>query len=253
MSAPLVKTKTPGVYRRGSRYVVCFRDQYGTPRKRSAATLAEARELKAAVVTDVRRGEYRPRARLRFAAYARECGASYRGRTSRGIRPETLLDYVADLERHIIPLLGQLELTAIEPRDLKRVAASLADKGLMPASIRCILAPLKLVLATAYEDGLIRANPAAGVRLVQGSQRRDPSKRKALSERELLRFLDAVPAEWRLFFELLAHSGLRIGEAVALTWADIDFGQRRLRVRRRRYRGRIDTLECPRFDGHVVG
>jgi integrase len=38
-----------------------------------------------------------------------------------------------------------------------------------------------------------------------------------------------------------AHTGLRIGEAVALTWADVDFGKRRLHIRRRLYRGRFDS------------
>jgi integrase len=38
----------------------------------------------------------------------------------------------------------------------------------------------------------------------------------------------------------MLRTGLRIGEAVALTWADIDLGQRSLRVRRRLYRGRLD-------------
>src|SRR6266849_6323476 len=120
MSARLQKTKTPGIYRRGSRYVVTFRDHEGIPRKRSAATLAQARDLKASLTTDVNRGEYRPQARIRFADYAREWAASYHGRTSRGIRSETLADYAADLERHAIPQLGRLELAQIEPRDLKR-------------------------------------------------------------------------------------------------------------------------------------
>ena len=53
-------------------------------------------------------------------------------------------------------------------------------------------------------------------------------------------YLDALPSEWRLFFEFLAHSGLRIGEAVALTWADVELGKKRVHVRRRLYRGRFD-------------
>ena len=53
--------------------------------------------------------------------------------------------------------------------------------------------------------------------------------------------LAEVPDEWRLFFEFLAHTGLRIGEAVALTWADVDFGKRRVNVRRRLYRGGFDS------------
>jgi integrase len=54
-------------------------------------------------------------------------------------------------------------------------------------------------------------------------------------------FLDALPADWRLFFEFLLHTGLRIGEAGALTWADFDPVARRVHVRRRLYRCRFDT------------
>ena len=43
MSAKLEKTQTPGIYRRGGRYVVVFRDPQGRQRKRFARTLAEAR------------------------------------------------------------------------------------------------------------------------------------------------------------------------------------------------------------------
>jgi integrase len=39
----------------------------------------------------------------------------------------------------------------------------------------------------------------------------------------------------------VTSQGLRIGEAVALTWADVDFGKRRVHVRRRLYRGRFDS------------
>ena len=53
--------------------------------------------------------------------------------------------------------------------------------------------------------------------------------------------LAEVADEWRLFFEFLSHTGLRIGEAIALTWADIDFGKCRVHVRRRLYRGRLDS------------
>src|SRR5439155_11533041 len=69
----------------------------------------------------------------------------------------------------------------------------------------------------------------------------DDPQAKALTENELRALLAEVPAEWQLFFEFLAHTGLRIGEAVALTWADVDFGGRRVHIRRRLYRGRLDA------------
>ena len=40
-----MESATPGIYKRGSRYVVVFRAPYGRQRKRAARTLAEAREL----------------------------------------------------------------------------------------------------------------------------------------------------------------------------------------------------------------
>jgi integrase len=64
---------------------------------------------------------------------------------------------------------------------------------------------------------------------------------KALTEEELGRLLDEVPGKWRLFFELLAQTGMRIGEAVAVRWSNVDFDRRQLKVERRFYRGGFAT------------
>lgn len=158
------------------------------------------------------------------------------------MRPQTLSDYRDALTRDAVPFFGPMRLVSIEPRDVKRYAAELASRGLAPASVRKTLAPVRALFATAFEDGLICGNPAAGLRIVQQVEDEAGEPRvKALTENELRALLAEVPDEWRLFFELLAHTGLRIGEAIALTWADVDFGQRRVNVRRRLYRGRFDA------------
>jgi integrase len=54
------------------------------------------------------------------------------------------------------------------------------------------------------------------------------------------RWQDAT-GRWRPFFEFLAQTGLRIGEAIEVRWSDIDFGTKTLRVSRRFYRGRVGT------------
>ena len=71
----------------------------------------------------------------------------------------------------------------------------------------------------------------------------DEERAKALSEEELARLLAELPAGWRFFFELLAHSGMRIGEIVALRWADLDLNARRVRVERSYYKG---TFAAPK-------
>jgi integrase len=247
VSAKLEKTATRGIYKRGSRYVVVFRDPLGRQRKRSARTLAEARDLKAALTADIRRGEYRALSKVTFFEYAAEWIASYGGRTSRGIRDATRDDYRKRLGLDedgaptgdgAVAFFGRTQLTALEPRDIKRYAEHIAGRGVAPNTVRLALAPVKALLATAVEEGLIRSNPSAGLRLAVGrAQEAEDGHVKALTEEELGKLLDALPASWRLFFEFLAETGLRIGEAIALRWQDVDLTRRRVHVRRRYYRG----------------
>jgi integrase len=242
MAAPLVRTSTPGIYRRGGRYVVVFREASGRQRRRSAATLAEARRLKSALATDVARGEYREASRVRLETYAREWVRTYVGRTSRGIRAETVREYGRDLELHVLPVLGRRRLAEIEQRDLKALARGLADKGLSAGTVRVVMAPVRALFATAVEEGLIRSNPAAGLRVATHARHAAPEEqRRALEEDQLARLIAETAPQWRLLVRFLAQTGLRVGELVALVWRDVDLDSRRIKVRRRFYRGELDV------------
>jgi integrase len=81
------------------------------------------------------------------------------------------------------------------------------------------MAPLRALLQTAVEEGALRANPAAAMRLP--APKRSP-QRKHLEPDELARLHEAVPEDWRSFVRLLAYTGARIGEFVELRWADLD-------------------------------
>ena len=155
----LVRTSVAGVYRRGSRYVVFFRDPHGRQRKRFARTLAEARDLKATLRADVSRGEYRAQSRVTFTDYAIEWIETYHGRTSKGVRPETRADYRKRLEQDAIPFFRGRRLAEIEPRDVKRLAAQVARRGVSPNTVRLVRVPVKALFATAVEERLIRSNP----------------------------------------------------------------------------------------------
>jgi integrase len=241
VAAPLVRTSTPGVYRRGGRYVVVFRDPAGRQRRRSAATLGEARLLRSSLLADVARGEFRETSRARLEDYARDWIRTYEGRTSRGIRPETVAEYERDLELHVLPVLGGRRLSEIEQRDLKALSRHLADKGLAAATVRIVMAPVRALFATAVEEGLLRTNPAAGLRLGAGAHADPAEKRRALDEEQLALLIEETPERWRLLIRFLAQTGLRVGELIALRWEDIDLGTRRVSVRRRLYKGRFDA------------
>jgi integrase len=248
-SRRLERTSTPGIYRRGRSYCVCFRDQTGKQRRRAARTLAEARALKASLTTDVKRGEFQPASKVTFADYAAEWIEGYTGRTSRGFREVTRSDYRRRLEP-AIGHFGRTKLTDISPRVLRAYAESLAARGLARNTVRLHLAPLKALLATALDEGLIRTNPAAGLRLMNGGNGHE-EQAKALTEEELRRVLEEIPAGWRLVFEFLAHTGLRIGEAIALRWSDVDLSRRRVTVARSFHAGRFEPPKS-RFGRRVI-
>ena len=131
--------------------------------------------------------------------------------------------------------------TRTAPRGVIRPIVLNVIRALSAASVRNVVAPVRALFATAVEEGLIRHNPAGGLRL-PGRVAGPEDRVKALSDDELAALLAAADeGAPRLLLRFLADTGLRIGEAIALTWADVDIEARRLHVRRRLYRGRIDA------------
>src|SRR6266576_3161531 len=98
MSAPLEKTKHPGIYKRGSRYVVSFRDADEKQRWKSGATIAEVQAIRADELRKKDRGDRDssdPKREL--TDYAREWIVTFTGRTRSGISRETRQDYARAL------------------------------------------------------------------------------------------------------------------------------------------------------------
>ena len=84
---------------------------------------------------------------------------------------------------------------------------------------------LKEIFNSAIADGIIVKSPAAGVRpLKHKGKTAIETYHRALTEQEQNDFLEEARQEW--LYELLALllcTGMRIGEATALTWSDIDY------------------------------
>jgi integrase len=230
------KTSEPGVYRRGGRYVLIYRDRQGRQHRKAAGrTLAEAKIAKAKILAAVATGDVRGgKTRVTFAQYVDGWVETYKGRNNGGIRPATKREYERALKLRVVPFFGRMRLVDVGPLDVKKFLSETAASGVSYDTTRLALAALRVVFATAVEDEIVRVNPCAGIRVPRAERvdEDDEAGPKALTPDQLRALLDAAPADWRLLFELLAHTGLRISEALALEWRDIDLGQRQLRVRR---------------------
>lgn len=104
MAARMEKTSHPGIYKRGGRYVVKFRDAGGRQRQESARTFDEARKLKSARGADVARGEFHAASRLKFRDYAEEWIERYQGKKG-ALRESTREEYRRGLAALRLPVL----------------------------------------------------------------------------------------------------------------------------------------------------
>jgi integrase len=239
MAAKMQRTRHPGIYKRGSRYVVVWRHR-GTQVKKACRTLADALEEQG---KRRQTGERRPYSRAWFEEYATEWLDSYQGRTARGLTDTSREAYRAAITKHALPFFERYRLADIEPPDVRAFVQHMESKGMKPASVRKYVTPLKALFATAVDDGAIRWNPASNVR-INGADTQVDGKAKAMTREELGIMLAAVPDEWRLFFTFLAHTGLRISEALGVTWDHLELGmQPRLRVREQVYKGTRKKLK----------
>ena len=266
MPAKLEKTKTPGVYRRGGRYVVVYYVD-GQQRRESAANYELARKLKAAREADVARGEFHEQSRTSFAEYALEWVERYQGR-GRGFRESTRDNYRSDLTRYAVPWFGsRRNLAQITPREIANFVAWLCDeraqakhaealraeagikptgravKRLSDSTVANVMKPIRACLGTAVAEGLIRQNPARDVPMPHRPtvENAEPEDIRALSRDQLAHFLRVVHPRHRTLFRFLASTGLRVSEVAALQWQDVrlDGSKPHVRVRRQLYRGRL--------------
>ena len=152
--------------------------------------------------------------------------------------------YSTNLNRHILPVLGDKPVTAISRLDCRTLIAERRSKGLSRKSIQNIGRTFSSVLSQALEDGLITGNPAFRL----GRYYRNGDEVKAaicpLTSDEVSVLLAAArkdfPRDYPLFLCAL-RTGLRLGELIALQWPDLDFNGRFIEVRRNLVAGRVTT------------
>jgi integrase len=147
------------------------------------------------------------------------------------VRPSTAREYARHVEQYWIPTLGTLPVAKLTPAHVERVMADMLARGLSARTVRYARTSLRRALGDAIRDGLLVRNVAALAR----PPRLERRELTPLTVAEVHRLIEAT-ADHRFgpLYALLVGSGLRIGEALALAWTDIDNGA--LTVRRSLHR-----------------
>lgn len=144
----------------------------------------------------------------------------------------TQRSYEAALRNHILPAFGERTLAAIGREDIDRWLAGLRGR-LAPRSAALVVAVLSAVFNAAVAWRYLLRSPLEGVRRAPGPRVREPAY---LEPDQIRAFLAAVgrrpdPIHWRALFLLAITGGLRLGEIIAVRWANLDVEGRRYLVR----------------------
>jgi len=123
----------------------------------------------------------------------------------------------------LLPHLGTKRLQDVRPQDVRHALDALAREGLSQRTLRKVLERARAIFKEALALELVVRDPTAGVRVEVPSR---PPVGRALEPHEaeaLLAAFDAWPTwEVGMALRLCLALGLRVGEALGLTWGDVD-------------------------------
>ncbi len=157
-----------------------------------------------------------------------------------GRSPATIRTYAQRLTDHVVPTLGAIPLSSLQPAEIDKLFTRLRKSGLGPRTVREVYGTLHAALRRAVRLRLITANPAD---MVEPPTYHPPSIR-ATDAGGLHRIIDAASStSWHVPVLFACLMGLRRGEICGLRWEDYDAQGQLLLVRRSIVRG---------DEGHVV-
>jgi integrase len=229
------KTKHPGIYRSISgRYEIAYRDSDGRLKFQVAGdTLEEAKSARADVVSRLGRGEQLRSTKETFETFAESVVASVTK------RPRTIEKHRYHLRRHLNPRFRHRRLTDIQTRDVARLVAEMQRAGYAGSTIAGTLSTLSLVMRKAR--AFVPVNPVLALDRDERPTVSSPEKR-VLDEAEIAKLLQHAGDTFRPLLAFMLFTGVRIGEALGVTWGDVDFDEQAIHVRHQldRTRARVE-------------
>jgi integrase len=212
------------------------RDEAGKKRyleRTVRGTKREAQRVMARLVTEVDEGRHVAAAASRFGDVLErwlEVKATV-------VEPSTLANYRWLAATYVVPRLGSLPLDKIRALDLDTFYAQLRTNGsseggpLSARTVRLCHTVVSQRLNQARRWGLVARNVAADA-TVPKTRKGDIDPPSVDTLRQLLDVAAAYDAQFALYLRVLATTGCRRSEVLALRWTDVEFVSGELKIRR---------------------
>lgn len=200
-------------------------------RTRTADTRAEAARLLKIMTAEVDAGAVDVDPRMPLARWANrwlERDVAYRLSVGR-LRPATAESYERLVRCHVVRHLGHAKLVEVDSQTLQRAYAAMLADGLSPSSVNKVHQVLRSMLDVAVRDRVLVVNPCE--RVSPPAVPRTEVEPLTLDQLAAIFEYSEGTSDYCLW-TVMAFCGLRLGEALALRWGDVDLGDRVLRVDR---------------------
>jgi integrase len=200
-------------------------------------TKALARRVADRMIEHVNEPNYRPGMVVtmeQFAEiYERDVTPTFKPSSAKAVRSISRI--------YIIPTIGKYRLDEITGRVPQFMINSMQQRGLSRKTIKNALSQLSAMLKAARGWGYVATKLDWETLFIPVQ---DAEKEvRCFTPEEAQRIIDAAGEPWNVCFACMAYLGLRSGEALALTWANVDFENAVLRVRQSTWYGRILTVK----------
>lgn len=156
-------------------------------------------------------------------------------------RPRTMEAYEIYLRLHIYPYFGKRRMSSITRSDVKEWVATLVRKGMKPAYIETLFAPVTAIFISAVDDGALLSTPCRKIKLPEVTPHEVIIPK--VPDVELLE--SVFHPQWRNAVWVGAGAGTRIGECMGLTESRIDFDRELITIDRQLQRHHGHLVICP--------
>ena len=127
--------------------------------------------------------------------------------------------YSTVLTVHVLPAWRNWRLREIERLAIQQWIADKFRKGTGWQVIRNAWTLLASILESAVEYGYLESNPARGIKFPPKPVKQKPA---IIAGADFARLLEQLREPYRTMVSLIAATGLRIGELLALRWSSLD-------------------------------
>ena len=154
------------------------------------------------------------------------------------LKRATANHYEHVLKKNILPQFGESQISEIGRYQVQLFLASKAA-NYSTSSLRGMRTTLQKVFSWAIDCGWLKENPCSRIKVPRSA--RAKRRRYVLSPEQVLALSAKLDRQEAALIIFLPATGLRISEAVALKWSDIEPDG--IHVRRRMYEGEIDEVK----------